>query len=67
MQGTIDNPGTGTASSAFICLERVPKKQETGETQKLWDSPVEGFAIPNVILFPLSKSFESYLQKWLHH
>lgn len=66
MQGTIENQGTGTANSVFIYLERFPNKQETGETRKLRESPVEDFAIPNVILFPISKSFESYLQKWLH-
>ena len=43
-----------------------PNKKGTGETRKLWESPVEDFAIPSVILFPISKSFESYLQKWLH-
>lgn len=66
MQGTVENQGTGPANSAFIYLERFPNKQETGETRKLWESPVGDFAIPNVILFSISKSFESYLQKWLH-
>lgn len=69
MEGTIKNQGTDIANSAFIYLERFQKKKKgkgTGETRKLWESPVENFAISNIILFPICKSFESYLQKWLH-
>ena len=69
MEGTIEDQGTDIANSAFIYLERFPphtQKKGTGETRKLWESPVEDFAVPSVILFLISKSFESYLQKWLH-